>query len=233
MTDGCRLRFMTYNLKGLQLDRAAAAQVVRAEGPDVLGIQEPPRGPLGRRRLRRFAAAAGLVVVVNGWGSRTTALLAAPRHTVAGAHAIRLPWRPGTTRRGVSTATVDGVRVVVVHLSLHRQERAEHLDLVVEATVPGTGEPPTVVMGDVNELPGGPAWVRLGRVLTDVAPDGAPTFPAGVPRKRIDAVFVSGRITADGVHVPDGAPVRRGSDHRPVVADLVVSPPDGSGTMAA
>lgn len=239
MTDGTRLRLMTYNLKGLKLDRSAAVEVVRTARPDVLGVQEPPRGPAGRWRLRRFGADTGLVPVVNGRGARTTALLVAPGHTVTEARPVRLPWRVGTTRRGVSVASVDGVRVVVVHLSLHRVERAEHVDLVVDATVPAPGGSPTVVMGDLNELPAGAAWKRLGEVLTDVAPDGDPTFPAGAPRKRIDGALVTDDLTVESVHVPDGEAARTGSDHRPVVVDLVLGggPAPGSdarpsGTMA-
>src|SRR4051812_30423190 len=130
--EGRRMRVMTYNLKGLKVDPAAAAEVVRAASPDVLAVQEPPRGPLGRWRLRRFATAVGLVRVVNGWGARTTALLVAPGRTVSQARALRLPWQVGTTRRGVSVASVDRVRVVVVHLSLSRTERARHVELIVE-----------------------------------------------------------------------------------------------------
>jgi endonuclease/exonuclease/phosphatase family metal-dependent hydrolase len=220
---GPLLRVMTYNLKGLKVDAAAAAEVVRAARPDVLAVQEPPRGPLGRWRLRRFAAAVGLVRAVNGWGARTTALLVHPGRTLAEARAVRLPWQLGTTRRGVSVASVDGVRVVVVHLSLSRAERARHVELIIEGAVSGAEGPPTVVLGDLNERPGGHAWTRLGHVLTDVAEGGDPTFPADQPRQRIDGVLVTGGLEVIGVHVPDGDAVRRGSDHRPVVVDLSVA----------
>ncbi|NMM16137.1 MAG: endonuclease/exonuclease/phosphatase family protein, partial [Cellulomonas sp.] len=74
-----RLRIMTYNVKALSVDAQAAAQVVRDADPDVLGMQEPPRGPVGAARLRRFAADVGMQPVVTGHGARTTALLVADR----------------------------------------------------------------------------------------------------------------------------------------------------------
>ena len=73
------MRVMTYNLKGLHMSARAAATVVRPPAPDVLAVQEPPRGPFGRRRMRRFGSAVGLVPVVSGHGARTTALLVAGR----------------------------------------------------------------------------------------------------------------------------------------------------------
>lgn len=251
------LRVMTYNLKGLKLDAPAAAAVVRAADPDVVGVQEPPRGPLGRWLLRRFARDAGLRVAVGHGGARTTALLVSPRAgRVEDARAVRLPWfgprerRTAWTRRGYALATVDGVRVVSVHLSLDRLERARHLSRIlaeVEAT-PG----PCVVVGDLNEQPGGETWGRLGALLQDahvaaadagrarmlpgaagVAPGdaagGAPggvraeparTFSAVRPRRRIDAVLASRDLVPRAAHVPDDDAARRASDHLPIVADL-------------
>ena len=105
---------------------------MRAAAPDVLGVQEPPRGLLGWCRMWRFARDVGMRAVVNGRGARTTALLVAPGRSVTGRAAVRLPNLSGRTRRGVAVATVDGIRFVVVHLSLVRDERAAHLsDLLV------------------------------------------------------------------------------------------------------
>ena len=235
------LRVMTYNLKGLQLDAAAAAAVVRAADPDVVGVQEPPRGPLGRWRLRRFARDAGLRVAVGHGGARTTALLVAPRAAnVQDARAVRLPWfgprerRTAWTRRGYSVATVDGVRVVSVHLSLDRLERARHLTRIL-AEVRAT-EGPCVVVGDLNEQPGGETWGRLGALLRDAhgdasggaggaalsdgRPEPARTFSAVRPRRRIDAVLASPGLVPLGARVPDGDAARRASDHLPVVVEL-------------
>src|SRR3954447_11171609 len=140
------MRVMTYNLKGLHLSQAAAIEVVREHAPDVLGVQEPPRGLFGVARMRRFGSAVGMVPVVSGDGARTTALLVRPGLPVSSPRAIRLPWRPrpttsarairlpwppGAPRRGAAVAVVAGVTVVVVHLSLVRTERAQHLELLL------------------------------------------------------------------------------------------------------
>ena len=211
------MRVMTYNLKGLHLSAHAAAAVVRDAAPDVLAVQEPPRGLRGRRRMRRFAAAVGLVAVVNGRGARTTALLVRPGLAVDGARAVRLSWRPGRTRRGVSTASVDGVTFVSVHLSLVRVERAAHLERLLDEVVPQTR---AIVLGDLNEQPNGPAWARLADHLAAIAVDTGPTFPAIAPRQRIDAVLATPDLNVVGAQVPDGPAVERGSDHRPIVVDL-------------
>jgi endonuclease/exonuclease/phosphatase family metal-dependent hydrolase len=213
------LRVMTYNIKGLHLSGADAVAVVRAAAPDVLAVQEPPRGLLGRLRVARFARAAGLRTVVNGRGARTTALLVAPGLTVSDAGAVRLSWTPGTTRRGVAVATVEGVRFVVVHLSLVRDERAEHLSDVLRDHVPTVR---TVVLGDLNELPDGPAWVRLTGVLVDTAPTGDPTFPSVQPTQRIDAILVTPDLTFSAPRVLSGPEVHAASDHRPLVVELTL-----------
>ncbi|NLF05216.1 MAG: endonuclease/exonuclease/phosphatase [Actinomycetales bacterium] len=219
------LRVVSFNLLRLTMDADAAARVVRAADPDVLGVQEPPRGPWGRVRLRRFARAAGLRVVLAGRGARTTALLAAPRvlpaHDVA---VLRLRWwgsrlvRRWWARRGVVMARVAGLHVVVVHLALDAPERLRHTDEILAALA--TREGPTVVLGDLNEPPTGPVWARLAPALTDAAPDGAPTFPATSPRHRIDAVLVSPGVMVREVSVLDGPDVLVASDHLPLVADL-------------
>lgn len=213
------MRVMTYNLKGLHLSAAAAVAVVRAAAPDVLGVQEPPRGVLGRWRMARFARQVGLRPVVSGRGARTTALLVARGRTVSDSRALRLSWQPGRTRRGVSVATIDGVRFVVVHLSLVRTERAEHLSGLLRDHVPAARG---VVLGDLNERPDGAAWARLTGVLVDTDPSGGPTFPAVEPRHRIDAILVTPDLGFSAPRVPSGPDVLHASDHRPLIVDLTL-----------
>ncbi|GEK20078.1 endonuclease/exonuclease/phosphatase family protein [Cellulomonas xylanilytica] len=217
MASSHRLRVMTYNVKGLQVSRPDAVAVVRAAAPDVLGVQEPTRGLLGWWRMWLFARAVGMRAVVNGRGARTTALLVAPGRAVTAHSAVRLPNLSGRTRRGAAVATVDGIRFVVVHLSLVRDERAAHLADLLAHHVPTTR---TVVLGDLNEAPGGPTWASLTRLLTDADPTGGPTFPAVEPKQRIDAILTTRDLTAGSPRVLSDPSALRGSDHRPLLVDL-------------
>jgi endonuclease/exonuclease/phosphatase family metal-dependent hydrolase len=222
---------MTYNVKALKVDPEAVAQVIRDADPDVLGIQEPPRGPVGAWRLRQFAAQVGMRPVVVGHGARTTALLVADRRAdeVEGAAAVRLPMLgrrqlvAPPIPRGYARATVAGVPVVVVHLSLDPAERARHVTRIltdVKTRLDAGGQ--CVVLGDLNELPDGPAWARFGLHLRDAATDPQPTFNALRPRQRIDVVLVSDGLRVVESQVPQGPAAARGSDHRPVVVDLAL-----------
>lgn len=213
------LRVMTYNVRQLKDDRAAVVRVLRAAAPDVVALQEPPRGPLGRQRLRRVAEAAGLEPVVSGGGARTTALLARPGLTVTGAWARPLPWRPVRTPRGLAIADIAGVRVICVHLGLSAPERADQVTriLPIVRAAQGAG---CVVAGDLNELPTGAAWRRLNHVLRDLTSAAGPTYPAPAAVKRIDAVLATGGLVGTGAHVIADDDARRASDHLPVVVDV-------------
>jgi endonuclease/exonuclease/phosphatase family metal-dependent hydrolase len=193
--------------------------VLREAAADVVALQEPPRGPFGRVRTRRLAEAAGLEVAVNGGGARTTALLVRPGLQVTLARSLRLPWRPGRTRRGLSIVDVAGVRVIGVHFSLSAAERSRHLVrlMPVVRAAPGAG---CIVAGDLNERPGGAVWRRLGLSLRDLTADSGPTYPAGDASARIDAVLGTGGLVASGARVIDDEQARGASDHLAVVVDV-------------
>lgn len=81
---------------------------------------------------------------------------------------------------------------------------------------------PQVLMGDFNVGPDGAELAPLWSTLTDAwaaagTGDGL-TYPADVPTKRIDYIAVSSQVSVTGVEAPQSL----GSDHRPVVADLVI-----------
>ncbi|MFI6860092.1 endonuclease/exonuclease/phosphatase family protein [Streptomyces sp. NPDC050421] len=75
-----------------------------------------------------------------------------------------------------------------------------------------------ILLGDFNAAPTAPELAPLWETLTDIEP-GAPTYPALNPVQRIDYVTVS----KDTVRVRDAAVAETlASDHRPVVADLLL-----------
>jgi len=75
-----------------------------------------------------------------------------------------------------------------------------------------------ILLGDFNAPPAAPELAPLWKELTDIEP-GGPTYPAKNPVQRIDYVAVS----KDAVRVRDAAVAETlASDHRPVVADLLL-----------
>ncbi|TWG04481.1 endonuclease/exonuclease/phosphatase family metal-dependent hydrolase [Streptomyces brevispora] len=75
-----------------------------------------------------------------------------------------------------------------------------------------------ILLGDFNAAPTAPELAPLWENLTDIEP-GGPTFPALNPVQRIDYVAVS----TDTVRARDAAVAETlASDHRPVVADLLL-----------
>lgn len=209
---------MTYNIRMLKDDRAAVVAVLRACAPDVVAIQEPPRGGVvGRWRLRRLAAEAGLEVVVAGEGARTTALLARPELAITGARGMRLPSAPGRTLRGLAIAEHAGLRIISVHLGLSAHERSRQVVRIMPLVA---AAPNCLVLGDLNELPDGPSWRRLGMNLRDLAAHAGPTYSATAPVKRIDAVLGSRGVVASGARVVSDEHTARASDHLPVVVDV-------------
>jgi endonuclease/exonuclease/phosphatase family metal-dependent hydrolase len=111
-----------------------------------------------------------------------------------------------------------------------------HLDLVAEPRVRHVGElgraltgmvaagTPTVVAGDVNDVPGSAAWAQLTEDRLDVwaaigEGDGF-TYSAQSPRRRIDGIFTGPGVVPISARVIDSTDVRRGSDHRPVFVEL-------------
>lgn len=207
-------RVLTWNVHGLKDDRDAVVRTLREAAPDVVALQEPPRGPLGRRRLASLAHDAGLEVGVAGGGARTTAILVRPGTWVSQRRTMRLPTRPGRTRRGLSMLQADGVRFVCLHLGLSAAERRRHMIRVVNvlSATPGA----VVVAGDLNEPPGGPSRRTLGLHLRDVTTTVAPTYGD----RQIDAILATPDLVPSGARTIDHEDARRASDHLPVVVDL-------------
>ncbi|MFF8552810.1 endonuclease/exonuclease/phosphatase family protein [Streptomyces sp. NPDC015501] len=139
------------------------------------------------------------------------------------------------------------VHVYVTHLD-YRPDPAVRVAQVADTRrIMAEDRGPKILLGDLNAEPAAPELAPLWRELADADP-GAPTFPARNPVKRIDFVAVSkggrhdappgerdsgphgeGETAARGGGPAGTVTVRRAwvpesvaSDHRPVVADLLV-----------
>lgn len=104
---------------------------------------------------------------------------------------------------------------------------AETVDILAE-----DGEHATqVLLGDFNALPDAPElaplWTRVRDTFAVAGSGDGSTFPAQAPDRRIDYATVSQRVVVRSATVPGSALAREASDHRPVVADLLV--PRGAG----
>ena len=245
---GRELRVMTYNIHYGDPDLGAIAAVICESEADVVGLQEVDVH-WGERsgfadQVAELAAACHmdfrygpiytLPPLEQGEPPRQFGVAVLSRLPVLDSrnHAItRLSTQAeaGPERLpGFLQVTVDvgGVPadVFVTHLdfrpdpSVRRSQVAEMLEVM------GDMRRPTVLLGDMNSTPGraelAPLLSRMRDAWDPGAGDGF-TFPGDAPVRRIDFVLVAGPVQVAGARVPETA----ASDHRPVVADLVLDPP--------
>jgi len=242
------LRVLTWNIWGLRGDPSALVRVIRAADADVVCLQEAPRWPGSRWELSALARRCGLLFVDGGRSAGGCALLASLRADVPSVCALRLPVsRRSDSPRGTVVAEVapvgcEPIALAVVHLPLDARERLHHVALVRERLAV-LHRPRILVAGDLNESPGGPVWAAWAQLCTDpFGPGGRgdagpftrgqlpgagqtarPTFPAGAPRSRIDAVLAANLDVAEyDAWRADQTDVCRASDHRPVLAVFYV-----------
>lgn len=233
MSDEDRLlRVLTWNVRDMLGDPWAVVRVLRDARPDVVCVQEGPRLVATRYQLATTARRAGLSFVAGGRRGAGTAVLVGPRTVVHGRAADRLPvrgWRTrprGCVRALVSLVGTAPVAVTCLHLGLDERERSRHVDLLLAAQ-PAAGGPPVVLAGDLNERPDGASWTALSARAVDPAPGAPATFGSARPRHRIDAVLLDPSLDAASYGFPDGvdeADVVAASDHRPVLAAVVLPP---------
>ena len=89
--------------------------------------------------------------------------------------------------------------MVVCHLGLHIRGRQHELEQVLKGC--NSFNLPYLLVGDLNEEPGGPVWDRLAAEgLTDLGVDAGPTFHSNNPVKRIDGALLSPGL--DGRVIP-------------------------------
>jgi len=231
-----RLRVMTYNIRGgtWNLDRAIAT--IRAADPDVVCLQEARtnsqagtnelerkvreglRGYVGHREESIMTLARSQIVefgherLMVGRHSRPL-VRARIRHagsavTVCNVHFV--------LSEPVSSARRTGLRTFVERAVEVRRDQAEAL---IKAT--RRDHRPMIVCGDFNTPPRGVVYGMLAGEWEDAAyvrSGFGYTFASTLPVLRIDYIWHSPDLLATRTETPAST----GSDHRPVVADLIV-----------
>ena len=234
--DGLPVRVMAYNIhQGFdtsgRLDMEAIARVIEGEAPDIVALQEVSRGwaidgafdmlPWLSRRLDMpyaWGPAADSV-----WGNAVLSrypIVRAETHPMPNNDRLRLD-------RAFTVAVVDvggGDRLTVIATHLHhpRDGGAERVPQVQALLDYWGAAGKTVLLGDLNALPGDPEIEMLwqaGLVDAFEAAGAEPpgyTSPSEGPQRRIDYIWVSDDLSA-------GAFVTResqASDHFAVAATI-------------
>ncbi|MDO5703982.1 MAG: endonuclease/exonuclease/phosphatase family protein [Paracoccus sp. (in: a-proteobacteria)] len=196
-------------IAGLQADLVALQEVDFRYGarPEAL-----PRGLVERTTGLVPADFNGTGENSLGWHGQTILL----RPELAARAVVRRLPLPGIEPRGAIALRLPGLTVVAVHLGLARSSRRAQLARLVLQAARLT-EGPVALMGDFNE------W-RDDRGLEPlagwqvVAP--GPTWPAPLPRLRLDRFALSRGIDLKDSGVYRGEPARIASDHLPVWAEI-------------
>lgn len=231
---GATVRVMTYNVHHAVGGATEVAAVVRAEKPDVLCLQEANPG-LGKPEVvsrlgpllpeYRFVRYEELAIgsrlplvrreIVPTLRERRPALLAVydfngRRFTVVNVHFA--------TAGGADSVFTGrrGRRSYLRQTAAIRQRQADALQRLA-SEIRG----PVLVCGDFNTPPRGLVYRRLRSLFTDAFEAGGRgfgwTYPGRFPVLRIDYVWLREAVAAR-----TRVPAARASDHRPVVADIVL-----------
>jgi endonuclease/exonuclease/phosphatase family metal-dependent hydrolase len=203
------MRVLTWNIHGARdapLERIA--DDIAAVDADVVCLNE-----IRRRHGRRLGRALGMRHYVSS-------SFVGPYGTAIYTNEPIVWWRrlrfTGVRRIDRRDATVvklrDGPMLAAVHLPVPRGERARN-GAELLAAVPDDA----IIAGDLNAMPHDDVPRAFAARFEDACVDGAlPTFPADVPRARIDYVWVPRGSRVGGC----GVIRTSSSDHLPVVVDL-------------
>lgn len=228
-----RLRVATYNIHKCigGLDRRyrpeRVIEVLRASGADVFLLQEVddlvPRSNWDRQvdllgdALDMPHRAYFPNVRVRG-GHYGNAVLARVPIVSARNIDLTLGWRK---RRSALHAVLDGAggpwHVFNLHLGLSERERRWQVSRLLEGPLSDV-DGPTVVGGDLNDVFGSVRRRIVGQGGFVARPIPR-TFPAYVPARALDGIYVRG-AQLDRVEVVRGPAVRQASDHLPLVAEI-------------
>jgi endonuclease/exonuclease/phosphatase family metal-dependent hydrolase len=233
-SEGREWGVMTWNIHGAAgPDLDELANVVRAEGPDVLALQEAQRAQaveLAQRLGMRFTWARKhwaktplLWRRAEGLAIMTPHALDAAGHTEISDGVTSWSYR----RRIAQWALVgrpdrSAYRVYNLHLSPNEMsvERRAEAVRVAEIVAEHGDSPPAIVTGDFNDGADGSVIYALPGIEYEVPP---PTSPAITPTEVLDHVLLPDDASHVATSVPGGGPEWAArSDHLPVSARFTI-----------
>jgi endonuclease/exonuclease/phosphatase family metal-dependent hydrolase len=237
---------MTYNIRSGNGNLDATAAAIRAQSPDVVALQEVDVHWADRSgfadQVSALAAKLGMQARFAPIYQLPGLTPGAPQREFGVALLSRYPivrFSNDTITRlstqvqnpvpmpapGLLDALLDvhghPVRVFNTHLDYRKDPAVRTTQVQQMLGFIGDLAVPTLVFGDMNAAPDAPELQPLLARLHDAwssSTNPGFTYPADVPRERIDYVLVSPQFTVRSVRVPD----TQASDHRPVVVELVL-----------
>ena len=228
------------------LDLQQIVDVIRAEDPDIVGLQEVDRfwaRSGGVDQPAALAAELGMHVCYGANLSHQPDNHATVPHEYGTAILSRFPilecrnsflprGNPGTEQRGLLAALINvrGVPLRFYNTHLHTRFADRRVQIEEVVRLIGTPEDPVVLLGDLNARPEESTMAPLYARLVDAwlaGGDGGPghTLPAAPdadPDRRIDYIFVSQDVGVSLVQVPISTLTRLASDHYPVTGWLTL-----------
>ncbi len=238
-------RILTYNVHRClgvdgRLDVGRVADVIAAQGPDIVALQEVDVGRartggvdqahrLAERLGMAFHFNAALKVEAEQYGDAL--LTSLPERLVKADALPGHPLFPSLEPRGALWVAVkiEGVELQVIntHLGLVPREQRAQAEALAGGAWLGSAKrrDPLMLVGDFNATPRARAWRTLAAGLTEsrhAAPHtrGVRTFPSRSPLLALDHVFVSAGVRVERVSTPTDPLSRLASDHLPLVVDF-------------
>jgi len=237
---------MTYNIRSGNGNLDSTAAAIRAQSPDIVALQEVDVHWADRSafadEVTELAAKLGMQARFAPIYQLPGTTPGAPPREFGVALLSRYPivrFRNDTIARlstqvqnavpapapGLLDAMLDvnghPVRVFNTHLDYRKDPAVRAQQVQQMLGFIGDMGVPTLVFGDMNAAPSAPELQPLLQRLHDAwSGSDSPgfTYPAEAPRERIDYVLVSPQFSVRSIRVPD----TQASDHRPVVAELVL-----------